>query len=161
MKNIIIAATAAMLGAASCLAQSTPAPAVPVTILVSPASAATIADLQSNGVPMDTVISLGARDAFSKAQIRLRQQMEGMSLQQLSAAYPTLASLTDTNADPAIQWQQMRQLAAMQLSRVHNATEVNAVAAKHLAAMRAFPKPGVDPNAASQQYLMRTNLFEQ
>jgi len=60
---------------------------------------------------------------------------------ELAAAYPAPVPLVDGTADPQIQWQQLRHLAAMQLSRVHTISDANAAAARHPAAIQALAKP--------------------
>jgi len=152
-----ITAIAALFWAFNSPAQSNPSAPVAVTIMVSPSSAATLASLQSNGVPMDAVIAQGAEAALATAQIRLRQQLDVMSYEQVAAAYPALVPLVDGTADPQIQWQQLRHLAAMQLSRVHTISDANAAAARHLAAIQALAKPDL---WHTNVFLLRTNLYD-
>jgi len=150
-------AAIALFGSFNSSAQSNAPSTVAVTIVVSPSSAAAIANLQSNGVPMDAVIALGAETVLATAQVRLRQQLDEMSYEQVAAAYPALVPLIDRKADPQIQWEQLRYLAAMQLSRVHTVSDANAVVARHMAAIRAVAIPDL---LHTNAFLLRTNLFE-
>jgi len=99
----------------------------PVVIYVSRANAALITDFESNGVPVDTIITLGARAALNQARGRLLDQINHMTLPQLAAAYPQLVSIVDTNASESIQEQQLRSMALMQLSRVKTSGDANRV----------------------------------
>lgn len=100
---------------------------IPVVIYVSSANASLIADFQSNGVPVDTIIVLGAKAALNQAKGRLLEQINHMTLSQLSAAYPQMLSIMDTNAPQTVQEQQLRTLALMQLSRVKTSGDANRV----------------------------------
>ena len=91
---------------------------VPVVIHLTPANAALVADFQSNDVPLDSVITLGARATLNQARGRLLDEINHMSFKDLAGAYPQLVPITDTNAPLPVQEQQMRTLVSMQLSKI-------------------------------------------
>jgi hypothetical protein len=100
---------------------------VPVTILVTESNAALVADFQSNGVPIDTVITLGAKAALNQARGRLLDLVNHSSYDELATAYPRLVPILDSDAPASIQEQQLRALVSMQLSKVRTSGDATQV----------------------------------
>ena len=122
---------------------------VPVTIYLTPANAALVADFQSNDVPLDSVITLGARATLNQARGRLLDEISHLPYKDLAAAYPQLVPITDTNATPAIQEQQLRTLVSMQLSKIKNSGDACRMYALIQAAQHGGPVGNPNGNAAS------------
>jgi hypothetical protein len=127
---------------------------VAVTIYLTPANAALVADFQSNNVPMDTVVLLGAKAALNQARGRLYDEVKQLSFAELAAAYPQLVPIIDSNSPPTIQEQQLRTLVAMQLSKVRTSADATQVfeliqAARDTVRKKAQPGPSPAANPPS------------
>ena len=128
---------------------------VATTIFLTPSNAALVADFQSNAVPLDSVITLGAKAALNQARGRLLDEVNHLSFDELAAAYPQLVPIIDSSSTPAIQLQQLRTLASMQLSKVKTPGDARRIfslieAAQDTVRRQASPSNSVSSNAPPQ-----------
>lgn len=146
---VLLLAMALLPSAAHAQTNSVATNLVPVTIHLTPANAALVADFQSNDVPLDSVITLGARATLNQARGRLLDEISHMPYKNLAAVYPQLVPITDTNASPSIQEQQLRTLVSMQLSKIKSSGDACRMYALIQAAQHGGPAGIPNGNAAS------------